>query len=150
MKRLLGKISMVLILATIMFMPIASFSGEISLPDYTITSLQNNAPKQMKALLGKWQGEWLGVSGIKSYLIVKDIDLKENKAWVIYTWSRNSSGSLKPGYIDVIASVTMDDGKTELSFGKRAVFNFILENGILKGDRSYKQYYSRIKMQKVK
>ena len=145
MKRIF--MSMVLVLVGVVFMSAIGFSAGPPVPNYEITSLPKNAPKQLKQLLGRWQGEWSG-NTVSSYIVVTKIDAK--RVWLVYAWNYNDSG-YKSVYF--IGRLSFSDAETEIKFGSKygAKFDFVLKEGkkILEGTRTYQQYYSVISMHKV-
>lgn len=148
MKKLFGKITMVLVL-TIMF-PVMSYSAN-SFLKYKITPLPENAPKQLKELLGKWQGEWLlgNNEKLKGVLDIVNINLKTKEVILKYSWGKNADYNITPGGYYYTAKIKI--GKNpEITFGKYARFKFIFDdNGILQGTRTRFQYYNVISMHKV-
>ena len=144
-------VGMVVILAGMMFLPATGFSANSSL-NYKVTPLPKNASSQLKELLGKWQGQWLLANNEKLEGVVDiiNINLKTKDVILKYSWGRNTDYQIEPGGFYYTGKI--ETGKNpEIKFGKYARFKFVLRrNHVLEGTRIYNQYYTTVKMHKVK
>ena len=147
-------VGMVVILAGMMFLPATGFSANLSIvPEYKITPLPNNAPAQLKKLLGTWGGKWVGYGQrkIEAYLTVTKIDIKQKKVWMVYAWEPWDNSGLRRAY--VVGKLSFSDSKSEIKFGRKygPKFEFVLRKGkkVLEGTRTQQSSYIVISMHKV-
>ncbi len=112
--------------------------------EYKISKLPNYAPASLKKLIGTWSGSWnnTGPEGLKAVLAIKNINISQGKALIMYAWGEYGNYNL--GYIYNIAKITNNN---IITFGS-AKFKFILKGGILYGSSG--RYTSTIQMRKLK
>jgi len=151
MRALLKKLLWVLVLGIISVSFVSvSYSAKPVL-NYKRTPLPKNAPKQLRELLGKWQGEWLLAYNekLKGGLNIININLKTKKVILKYSWGKNADYRISKGSYFYTAKIK--EGKNpEITFGKYARFKFVLnDSGILQGTRVYQSQYTTISMHKV-
>lgn len=130
-------------------------SEDIPLPtNIEIVTPAPDLPKEIKAFSGKWEGIWDGY-GLKSILIVEEIDPKEAK--IIYACGEGPG--VQKGYSQYIAKVTLSS-KSKIEFGRKTnnyevKFTFEMQEDLktIKGMRKYHSnggnFWTSIKMKKI-
>jgi len=127
MKRILCRISTeYFLIALIIFLGIAGLcfgaleqSPPPMPPDIAIKKPAASLPEQIRALSGKWVGQWNAYYGWDTVLYIEDIN--ENSAKVVFAWgdyyTHRESCHCSPNWVRIQeATVTSDDDYIKLSF----------------------------------
>ncbi len=131
-----------------MLVPVTSFSKGLKYTDYTVATLPKNAPKQIKNMLGTWEGYAVFSYYKKQFLslTVLNINLKDKDALIKYSWG--SYGSSNPGYVYEVGHIRKN---SEIKFEKwdRRI-KFIFNGNIINGSVVFSNNYIPFKMKKIK